>query len=255
MKFNKLRKLPGLLLLLTYTEAVIAQEDSLQPAHADSVHHFSPEAPLRIINLNPFFSLHVDSTLQYQLEINKNPENYFWYLKNAPVGLKIGKDNGLISFKASKAYFLSGKLKYDAPYKVALGVQNLNDPTDKIDTSFNIVFFSTEVIPSKIKPTVSGTIWVDEGETISFKILCETGSFPIQNVLMSSSVSINNYKSVQNCGDEFSWTPGYDVAKETDSGKVKPILLSFVGSTKTGIKDTAIVKLIVRDALNQTLAR
>ncbi len=36
---------------------------------------------LRIINLNPYFTLHVDSSLSYQLQINKNPENYFWYLK------------------------------------------------------------------------------------------------------------------------------------------------------------------------------
>src|SRR5690242_4442211 len=67
--------------------------------------------PLRIIDLNPYFTLHVDSTFTYQLQINKNPENYFWYLKNAPVGLRINKENGLISFKADKSYFLSGKLK------------------------------------------------------------------------------------------------------------------------------------------------
>jgi hypothetical protein len=112
---------------------------------------------------------------------------------------------------------LSGRLKYDINYKVALGVQNLHDPTDKKDTSFNIVFFNTEIIPSRIKPTVSGTIWVDEAETVNFKIVCETGSFPVDNIMMMSSVPIRNYAAVQKCGDDFSWTPGYDFAKDTDS--------------------------------------
>ncbi|MDQ3279499.1 MAG: hypothetical protein M3Q06_14320 [Bacteroidota bacterium] len=213
------------------------------------------DTSLRITNLNPFFTLHVDSSLQYQLQINKNPENYFWYLKNAPVGLRIGKDNGLISFRAEKAYFLSGRLKYDVTYKVALGVQNLYDPADKKDTSFNIVFFNTEIIPSQVKPTVSGTIWIEEAETISFKVLCETGSFPIENILMTSSIPITNYKVVQKCGDDFFWTPGYDFTRDSDSGKVKPVVISFIGSTKMGVKDTTQVKIIVRDALNQNLAR
>lgn len=215
---------------------------------------FHPDTSLRIINLNPYFTLHVDSTLSYQLQVNKNPENYFWYLKNAPVGLKIGKDNGIISFKADKAYFLSGKLKYDVTYKVATGVQNLNDPADKVDTTFNIVFFNTEILPSKIKPTVYGSIWVEEGEPISFKLLCETGNFPIENVMMTSSVPIKNYSVVQKCGDEFNWTPDYEVTKETDTNRAKTILLSFIGTTKMGLRDTATVRIIVRDALNYPLA-
>lgn len=215
---------------------------------------FHPDTTLRIINLNPFFTLHVDSTLSYQLLINKNPDNYFWFLKNAPVGLKIGKDNGMISFKADKSYFLSGKLKYDVNYRVAAGVQNLNDPEDRLDTTFNIIFFNTEIIPSKIKPTVYGNIWIEEGEPVNFQLLCETGSFPIENVMMTSSVPIRNYSIVRQCGDEFRWTPDYDVAKETDTNKAKNILLSFIGSTKMGLKDTSTVRIIVRDALNYPLA-
>lgn len=236
-----------LLLFVLFISISGKAQDTLLPV-------FHPDTTLRIINLNPFFTLHVDSTLSYQLQINKNPDNYFWYLKNAPVGLKIEKDNGLISFKASKAYFLSGKLKYDVTYKVAAGVQNLNDPEDKVDTTFNIVFFNTEIVQSKVKPTVYGSIWVEEGEPVVFKVLCETGSFPIENVMMSSSVPIKNYKIVQKCGDEFSWTPDYDVAKETDTNKAKNILLSFIGNTKMGLRDTATVRIIVRDALNYPLA-
>ena len=77
---------------------------------------------LRIKNLNPYFTIHVDSTLKYQLEINKNPSDYYWFLKNSPVGLKITKDNGSLTFKAEKSYFLSGRLKYDYEYRVNLTV-------------------------------------------------------------------------------------------------------------------------------------
>lgn len=220
----------------------------------DSLPLFHPDTSLRIVNLNPFFTLHVDSTFSYQLQINKNPDNYFWFLKNAPVGLKIGKDNGLVTFKAEKAYFLSGKLKYDVPYKVVTGVQNLNDPKERIDTSFNIIFFNTEIIPSRVKPTVYGSIWVEEGEPVNFRVLCETGSYPVENVFMTSSVPIKNYSVVQKCGDEFDWTPDYDVAKESDTNKAKTVLLSFIGTTKMGGRDTANVRIIVRNALNYPMA-
>src|SRR5260221_11733087 len=117
----------------------------------------SQDSALRIRNLNPYFTLHVDSTLIYQLELNRDPNRYFFFMKNAPVGLKM-RENGLLSFKAEKSYFLSGKLKYDFEYKVNIGVQNLNDPKDRIDTSFTIVFFTTEVILSHVKPTASSVL-------------------------------------------------------------------------------------------------
>ncbi|HEY1113998.1 MAG TPA: hypothetical protein VGE66_10570, partial [Chitinophagaceae bacterium] len=85
-----------------------ATDTALLP-HSELYH---PDTSLRIINMNPFFTLHVDSTLSYQLQINKNPDNYFWYLKNSPVGLRVNKDNGLLSFNANKSFFLSGRLKY-----------------------------------------------------------------------------------------------------------------------------------------------
>ena len=76
---------------------------------------------LRIKNFSPYFTLHVDSTLDYHFEINKDPVQYYWYLKNSPVGLRINKDDGVLHFKADKSYFLSGKLKYDNEYKVRTG--------------------------------------------------------------------------------------------------------------------------------------
>jgi hypothetical protein len=215
---------------------------------------YSQDSTLRIINMNPFFTLHVDSTLSYQLQTNKNPENYFWYLKNSPIGLRVNKDNGLLTFKAEKAYFLSGRLKYDVNYKVQIGVQNLYDPTEKIDTNFVIVFYNTEIIPTKIKPNVSGPLYIDEGESIPIKIMCENGSFPFDNIITLTSRPLENYREVKRCDDEFKWTPPYDFVKETDSAKVKIVNLTFIGTTRFQVKDTATVKLVIRDALNYPLA-
>jgi hypothetical protein len=231
-----------------------AQDSSSVSREQDSVYVFQPDTSLRIVDLNPYFSVHVDSTLSYQLQINKTPSGYFWYLKNAPVGLRIQKDNGVISFKADKSYFHSGKLKYDVNYKVSVGVQNLNNPNERVDTSFTIVFYNTEIIPSKVKPTVSGTVWMEEGETTSFKVLCESGNFPIENIITYTNIPISNYSNVQQCGDEFKWTPSYDLVKETDSGRSKTILVFFVGTNKFKVSDTAMVRFIVKDALNYPLA-
>ncbi len=121
----------------------------------------NPDSVLRIININPFFSVHVDSVLSYPFQINKNTSDYFWYLKNAPVGLRINKDNGLLYFKADRSYFMSGRLKYDYDYKVSIGVQNLTNPAERVDTNFTLVFFNTEIIPSALKPTINGTVWIE----------------------------------------------------------------------------------------------
>ncbi len=212
------------------------------------------DSVLRIRNLNPYFTLHVDSTLNYHLEINKDPSRYYWYLKNSPVGLKINKDNGTLSFKAEKSYFLSGKLKYDYDYKVTVGVQNLNNPNERIDTSFTILFFTTEIIHSRLKSSVSSTLFIEEGDTINFKIECENGTFPIENIAFFSNMPIKNYTDVKKCDDEFKWSPNFDFVKETDSAKQKFLLLSFVGTDKFFNRDTCNVKIYVKDALNFPVA-
>lgn len=210
---------------------------------------------LRIINLYPHFSVHVDSSLSYQFQINKNPENFFWYLKNAPAGIRIHKDEGILGFRADKSYFLSGRLKYDLEYRVNIGVQNLSDPTEKFDTTFSITFFNTDIIPSRLKPTVNSTVWADEGEPVAFKILCETGNFPIENVLTLTSIPIGEFAAVRNCNDEFRWVPSYSFVKETDSAGVKDVVLRFIGSTKFNLKDTTQIRIIVRNGLNYPLAK
>jgi hypothetical protein len=136
-------------------DTVIVPTDTIpavpvEPKSADSI--------LRITNLNPFFTLQVDSVLVYDLEINKPPHHYFWFLKNAPIGVKIDKNTGELYFKADKNFFKSGKLKYDIPYKVEVGIQNLRDAAERAESSFTLLFYNTEVIVSKVKPTIGSTV-------------------------------------------------------------------------------------------------
>ncbi len=207
------------------------------------------DSVLRIKNLNPYFTLHVDSTLTYQLELNRDPSKYFFFLKNAPVGLKI-KEGGVLTFRADKSYFLSGRLKYDFEYKVNLGVQNLDNPKDRVDTSFTIVFFTTEVLPSHVKPTVSNVLYMEEGDTINFRVQCEVGTYPIEHINFYSNIPIKTNSDVKACDDNFTWSPPYDFVKETDSGKQKLLVLYFVGTNKMFQRDTATIKIYVKDALN-----
>lgn len=247
----------GLLFLLTGSATVKAQDPVFPPVadtlRTDTLPILPPvvvDTSLRIINLNPFFTIHVDSVLNYQLAINKETSRYYWYLKNSPIGLKINKDNGTLTFKADKSFFMSGKLKYDQEYSVALGVQNLSDPKERVDTSFTLVFYNTDIILPKVKPSVSNTLVVEEGEMVSFRVQCEDGNFPIEDILFSSNIPIHDYKLVKTCNDDFVWTPPFDFVKETDSARVKILNLTFVGSTKFKIRDTATVRIVVKDALN-----
>lgn len=205
---------------------------------------------LRIKNFSPYFTLHVDSTLDYPFEINRDPANYYWYLKNSPVGLKINKDNGLLHFKADKAFFLSGKLKYDNPYKVLLGIQNLNDPTDKVDTNFTLVFYNTEIIPSKIKPTVSSDLVMDEGDTLNFKLQCEEGSFPLESITYFSNFPIHSLTPIAHCGDDFTWVAPYDFIKDNDKNNEEHLEIKFIGVDKFFNRDTATVKILVKQTIN-----
>lgn len=243
--------------LLTLLTALFILLNSKAQDLPDTVHALPPavDTSLRIRNLNPYFTLHVDSSLSYKLEINKEITNYYWYLKNSPVGLRINKDNGLLTFKADKAYFLSGRLKYDVEYKVQLGVQNLNNPVEKADTVFTIVFFNTEIIQSKIRPSVSSTVTVDEGDTARFVLNCENGNFPIEYINFESSIPIKPEYTITKCKDEFVWWIPYDFVKDNDSGKVKIFRLLFVGADKFRNKDTATVRIIVRDAINYPLKK
>jgi hypothetical protein len=209
-------------------------------------------AALRIMNFIPNFSLHVDSSLSYPLQINRDPAEYFWYLKNSPPGMKISS-RGLLSFVADKSYFLSGKLKYDKNYQVTVGVQNLFNPQERMDTTFSVAFFTTEIIPSRLRPSVNNTLYVEEGDTVSFKLECVDGSFPIETISFFSSVPIKDYRMPTRCGEDFTWSPSYDFIKDDDLSKQRLVVLSFVGANKFFSKDTANINVYVKNTLNYPL--
>lgn len=229
------------------------RNDTISLPAEDTIFLKPVDTVLRIKNFSPYFTLHVDSTLDYQFEINKNPVNYYWYLKNSPVGLKINKDDGMLHFKADKAYFLSGKLKYDNQYKVKVGVQNLNDPREYIDTTFSILFYNTDIIPSRIKPTVSSDLTIDEGDTLNFKLQCEQGSFPIESITYYCSYPIRSSTPVAGCGDVFTWVVPYDFIKENETVKQKTVILKFVGVDKFFNRDTAELNIKVNQSVNYPL--
>ncbi len=240
-------KTTGLILFfcLLLSQTVISQvkaDSVLQAPHPDSV--------LRIKNLNPYFTLHVDSTLKYQLLINKEQERYYWFLKNSPVGLRINKDNGVLTFNAERSYFLSGRLKYDYDYKVSLSVQNLDDPAERVDTSFTILFYNTEIIASKIKPTVTRTLYADEGDTVNFKLQCDNGSFPIEEITYISNYPVKSLTPVSRCNDEFTWCVPFGFVKETDRDKQRQVDLYFISTNKFKARDTAYIQVVVKKNIN-----
>jgi hypothetical protein len=224
------------------TDSLLVKTDSSFLQKEDSV--------LRIKNFSPYFTLHVDSTLDYHFEINKDSVQYYWYLKNSPVGLKINKDNGVLHFKAEKSYFLSGKLKYDNEYKVRMGIQNLNNPSDKVDTFFTLLFYNTEIIPSRIKLTVGSDLVIEEGDTLNFKLQCEEGSFPIESITYFSNFPIRSLTPIVKCGDDFTWAAPYDFIKDDETDKQKTLALKFVGVDKFFNRDTATVKILVKQTIN-----
>jgi hypothetical protein len=229
---------------------IAQKKDTVYLKPEDTIFLKPVDTVLRIKNFSPYFTLHVDSTLDYRFEINKNPENYYWYLKNSPVGLKINKDNGVLHFKAEKSYFLSGKLKYDNEYKVKLGVQNLNDANDKVDTTFTILFYNTDIVPSKIKPTVSNDLTIDEGDTLSFKLQCEEGSFPLESITYFCNYPIRSLTTIAQCGDQFTWVAPYDFIKDDENVKQKTLVLKFVGVDKFFNRDTAVVSVKINQSIN-----
>ena len=229
---------------------ILEKVDTILIHSPDTIFLKPADTVLRIRNFTPYFTLHVDSTLDYHFILNKDPDQYYWFLRNSPVGLKIDKDNGRLRFKAEKSFFLSGKLKYDYEYKVKLGAQNLNDENDKVDTTFTLLFYNTDIIPSRVKPTVASNFAMDEGDTLSFRLQCEMGSFPIESMTFFSNYPIRSTTPVNQCGDLFTWVAPYDFIKDAEKLKEKTLIIKFIGVDKFFNRDTASVNIIVREAIN-----
>ena len=130
-------------------------------------------------------------------------------------------------------------MRYDQEYRVQVGVQSLDDPAKRIDTFFTIVFYNTDIIPSRVKPSVNSTLIVDEGDTVSFKVQCENGSFPIEHITFFANTPLKNYSVVTRCNDDFVWSPAFDFVKRLIRAKVKMFTLNFVGANRFMIRDTA----------------
>lgn len=218
--------------------------------YVDTVYLKPPDTTLRIRNFSPYFTLHVDSTLDYRFEINKNPDNYYWYLKNPPVGLKISTRDGLLHFRAQKSFFLSGKLKYDKEYKVTLGVQNLNDVGDRLDTTFTLMFYNTDIIPSQIKSTIGNELTIDEGDTLNFTLQCQTGTFPIESLTYYCNLPVRSVTPINKCGDNFNWVVPYDFIKEEEKIKSKTLIITVIGMDKFFNRDTATIRIHVNETIN-----
>jgi hypothetical protein len=208
------------------------------------------DTALRITNVNPYFTLHVDSILNYDFIINKNPADYYWFLTNSPVGVKIDRKTGVLYVKGEKALFKNGRLKYDVPYRVQLGVQNLHNPTERVDTAFTLLFYSTEIIVSRLKPTTSSVINLEEGDSVQFRIQCEEGTFPFEQISVNSTIPLSNFTPVSRCDDQFKWVVPFGMFKENDTAKQKTVTLEFVGSDKFFNRDTAVVKVIIKPGIN-----
>jgi hypothetical protein len=91
---------------------------------------------------------------------------------------------------------------------------------------------------------------MDEGDTISFKVQCETGTYPIESMNFYSNIPIKTNSVIKECNDDFTWSPPYDFVKDTDSTKQKLLILYFVGTNKIFMRDTATIRIYVKDALN-----
>lgn len=221
-------------------------EDSLvlpiRPVYLDTA--------LRIMNVNPYFTLHVDSVLNYDFIINRESKNYFWFLVNSPLGARIDRNTGNLYIKADKGLFRSGRLKYDVPYKVQLGVQNLYNPMDRVDTSFTVVYYSTEVVLSKLKPTSSSVINVEEGDSVQFKIQCDEGTFPIEQISINTSMPISGFTPVRRCNEEFKWVIPFGIFRDNDTARQRTVVVDFIGSDKFFNKDTVSIRINIRPGIN-----
>ena len=230
------------------TDTTTQSVDSTAPAPLVVV---NPEdTVLRIINLNPYFTIHVDSLFEYDMNINKPPDRFYWYIRNSPVGVRIDRNSGLLSFRADKSFFRSGRLKYDVPYKVDIGVQNLYHAAERTDTSFTILFYSTDVIVSRLKPTVNGLQVLEEGDSVRFRVQCESGTFPIEQIMMNASAAIHDFRSVTRCNDEFRWMIPFDFIRDSDTAKPRMVTLQFIGNDRFLNRDTAVVSLLIRPGIN-----
>lgn len=111
------------------------------------------------------------------------------------------------------------------------------------------MFYSTEVVVSKLKPTVGNVLLLEEGDSIKFRVQCEEGSFPVEQITIVTNEPISNFKSVNKCNDEFSWMVPYDFIRDNDTAR-KTLILQFIATDKFRNRDTSTVKLVIKSGIN-----
>jgi hypothetical protein len=94
---------------------------------------------------------------------------------------------------------------------------------------------------------------LEEGDSVRFRIQCETGTFPVEQITMNASASISNYRPVTRCNDEFAWMIPFDFIRDNDTARSKILYLQFIGADKFLNKDTASLTLIIRPGINYPL--
>lgn len=93
-------------------------------------------------------------------------------------------------------------------------------------------------------------MYIDEGDTVSFKIQCDNGSFPIEEITYISNYPVKSTTPVNHCGDDFTWYAPFDFIKEAEKEKTKRLELFFIGSTKFHMTDTAKINIVVQENIN-----
>ncbi|HET7117128.1 MAG TPA: hypothetical protein VFI29_11585, partial [Hanamia sp.] len=108
----------------------------------------------------------------------------------------------------------------------------------------------TDIIPSKIKPTVGDNLTIDEGDTLSFNLQCENGSFPLETLTYYCNYPIRSTTPVTRCGDAFTWIAPYDFIKDNDKVRQKSVIIKFIGVDKFFNRDTSTVTINVNESIN-----
>jgi hypothetical protein len=225
-----------------------------EPAHVIAEKPFL-DTTLRITNLQPFVTLHIDSLFRYNFDINKDNHQYFWYLNSPFQGMNINEASGELNLKPPKNYFQSGKLKYDTAYTIKLGVKSRLNPHEKIDTFFHILFYQSEITPSRLRASVVSPLYLEEGDSLHFYVKCVNGTFPIESVELESNIPAIDVKTIRQCNDLFSWKIPYDFIRDSDSSKNKLMILRFIGTDKFRNQDTTVVQVYIRNAINFQLKK
>jgi hypothetical protein len=109
------------------------------------------------------------------------------------------------------------------------------------------------VVLSRIKPTTSTSVFVEEGDSIRFRLQCERGTFPIEQITLLTNLPISQYKAVLACNDEFSWVVPFDFIRENDTTRQRLLKMDFIGTDKFMNRDTASVLIYVRPGINYPL--